>query len=67
MRQGIAVGMAHRPLVEWHLDAAENQLAPRGQAVQIIADARPCSMRGLLRGALLRQIKFRQFQIARAA
>ncbi len=40
MRQRVAIGMAHGPLVEWNFDAAEDQLAAFGEAVQIVADAR---------------------------
>src|SRR5882672_4257601 len=39
MRNYIAVGMAYRAFVEWDFDAADDQLAPFGEAMQVVADA----------------------------
>ena len=58
MRQRVAVGMAHGPLVKRDLNAAKDQFAAFGEAVQVISDSRGSSPR-----ALLAEIEFREFHV----
>jgi hypothetical protein len=39
MRQCVAVGMSYGSLGKWNFDAAEDQLATFGEAVQIVSDS----------------------------
>ncbi len=40
VRQRVAIGMADGPFVKWEFDAAEDQLAAFGEAMQVVSDPR---------------------------
>jgi len=48
----IAVGMPNRSLVEWNFNPRQNQLAPVGQAMQVVSNSRTIHLGEMLSGAV---------------